>query len=279
VKKFLCFGLLFLLSLPSHASVVRMVTSVGVIDVKLYDESAPVTVQNFLGYVNRGDYNNTVIHRKVDNFIVQGGGYYINATTGMTQINTQPAIVNEYNDAQPNQRGTIAMAKVSGNPDSATSQWFFNVVDNSQVLGASNNAGYTVFGEVIGLGMKTVDAIAGLPLINIGDFSELPYAGMSLSGETTLVSIRSVKVLATESLPDAERLFNYMEQQYAKLFAPVGSETGVFEEYEYRYYPGTNSYLGHKDGRVYYLGPASGQQITDIGSYDDMLSQALAAGY
>lgn len=277
---FLIFIYTTLLFSSANSSVVRMITSLGIIDIELYEDEAPTTVANFLHYVNQGDYDNTVIHRRVSNFIVQGGGYNIDSVTGsLTHIATVEPIINEYSSAIPNERGTIAMAKIAGDPDSATSQWFFNVIDNNEMLGAENNGGFTVFGKVLGKGMEIVDAIESLPIVNLGILNELPYVRMLDSGDITTVSIRSVKLLATEDALDIDRLFNYLEQNSPELFAPAGSSTGLYEGYNFRYYSGTQSYLGTKDGRVYYLGPASNNQISDIGSYEELLNYALASGY
>lgn len=137
---------------PSVASgeiIVRMETDLGDIHVELDDLRAPVTVANFMHYVRDGDYENTFIHRSVTYpYIIQGGGYsYENGS--YARVPADPAIVNEYGDDRPNSRGTIAMARLS-NPNSATSEWFFNVGDNSATLGPTNTGGYAVFGRVLG---------------------------------------------------------------------------------------------------------------------------------
>ncbi|MBI5462648.1 MAG: peptidylprolyl isomerase [Gammaproteobacteria bacterium] len=169
--------------------VVRMVTNLGDIDVELYDEAAPITVANFLNYVRDGDYNNTFIHRSIPGFIIQGGGYSI-SNGSVVRVPTDPPIVNEYDPSRSNIRGTIAMAKLpatdgfgnpipGGGPDSATSEWFFNLADNSANLDFQNG-GYTVFGQVIGDGMSVVDAIAALTTVDCGSaFTDLPLIGLT----------------------------------------------------------------------------------------------------
>lgn len=135
------------------------------------------TAENFLYYINNGLYNNSIIHRSVDNFVVQGGGYQIASTDGdpPTAIKTKETIANEPGNS--NQRGTLAMAKLGGDPDSATSQWFINTNDNSSNLD-NQNGGFTVFGKVVGTGMELVDLIAQADVINASAldpaFAELP---------------------------------------------------------------------------------------------------------
>lgn len=179
-----CAVLASILSSPLLAAntVVRMETTLGGIDIELYDNQAPITVANFLAYAGRGDYtNNGFIHRNVPGFILQGGGYiYGNSPLGIfvTRIPVlDPPIQNEFDASRSNIRGTIAMAKIDpskpgGGPNSATSEWFFNLGDNG---GSPNtnppgldyqNGGFTVFGRVLGNGMTVVDAIANLPIWN-----------------------------------------------------------------------------------------------------------------
>jgi cyclophilin family peptidyl-prolyl cis-trans isomerase len=155
----------------AFASNVTMQTPFGPVEIELYDEATPQTVANFLKYVNKGAYVNSFIHRSVLDFVVQGGGYtYVGP--GAEPIPTDAPVKNE--PGLPNVRGTIAMAKQPGDPDSATSQWFFNLEDNSSELDATNG-GYTVFGQVTGDGMKVIDRIADLTVYNAGGpFAELP---------------------------------------------------------------------------------------------------------
>ena len=170
------------------ATIVRMEitygTNQGTIDIELYDDQAPITVANFLAYAGRGDYNNNgFIHRSVPGFIVQGGGYIYGEAPppfGVFVIRIpilDPPIQNEFSASRSNIRGTIAMAKLSGDPNSATSEWFFNLADNSANLD-NQNGGFTVFGRVLGNGMTVVDAIASLPIWNAtsinGALGELP---------------------------------------------------------------------------------------------------------
>lgn len=177
-----CAVLASALSSPLFAAntIVRMETNLGGFNVELYDSAVSLTVTNFLKYANRGDYNNTVIHRSAVAgdppvpFVIQGGGYRCCLFGTLYQFPTDPPIQNQFDPSRSNVRGTIAMAK-SADPDSATSQWFINLGDNSAALDdINNNGGYTVFGRVLDPGMEVVDAIAGLPIVPIPGFPELP---------------------------------------------------------------------------------------------------------
>ncbi len=132
-------------------------TSKGDIRVQLDEENTPITAKNFLNYMEKGFYNDTIFHRVIDGFMIQGGGM----TSDMSQKSTDAQIKNEGKNAKPNKRGTLAMARTS-DPHSASSQFFINLVDNSFLNFKAENAqgfGYCVFGEVID-GMDVVDAIA-----------------------------------------------------------------------------------------------------------------------
>ncbi|KTD22056.1 peptidyl-prolyl cis-trans isomerase B (cyclophilin B) [Legionella lansingensis] len=131
-------------------------TSKGDIRLQLDEENTPTTAQNFLSYARSGFYNDTIFHRVIDGFMIQGGGL----TSDMMQKPTQAAIQNEAKHAKPNKRGTIAMARTM-DPHSATSQFFINVADNAFLNFTGEHAqgyGYCVFGEVVE-GMDVVDAI------------------------------------------------------------------------------------------------------------------------
>ncbi len=217
IKKFFC-GVIPLLLLASPVTfaagtVVRMQTSLGAIDIQLYDADAPNTVVNFLSYVNSGAYTGSLIHRSVPGFIIQGGGYGWNNTLGgWAAIAANSPVVNEYSKTRSNLRGTIAMAKLGGNPDSATNQWFFNLADNSANLD-TQNGGFTVFGKVIGNGMQVVDAIAALPVnpsvlaSPLDAIPEIPQANNSYS----LVVVSSV-TLAPQAATGWNLLGNSLDQ-------------------------------------------------------------------
>ncbi len=149
-----------LLAQGANATIVQFQTVLGPFEVNLYDESTPETVANFLAYVNAGAYDNVVFHRAVSGFVAQGGGFAYEGTGQLASVVQNPPVVNE--PVFSNVRGTIAMAKLPNNPNSATNQWFFNIGDNSANLDVQNG-GFTVFGEVIGDGMDVLDAINALP--------------------------------------------------------------------------------------------------------------------
>lgn len=157
-------------------SVTRFTSSLGTFDVELLDTAAPITVANFKSYFSR--YTNSIIHRSPSDFVIQGGGFTANNGT-VTAVTTDAAITNEFNSANSNVRGTLSLALLGGQPNSGTSGWFINVVDNSFL----NSAQHTVFGRVIGTGMDIVDAINSIPIFNLnpqlngGAFGELPLIG------------------------------------------------------------------------------------------------------
>jgi cyclophilin family peptidyl-prolyl cis-trans isomerase len=145
---------------------VRMITNLGNIDVVLFEDITPMTVANFRSYINAGKYANTLIHRSVRGFVIQGGGYFLDEST-IYAVEKNAPIVNEFHLS--NLRGTIAMAKLAENPDSATSEWFFNLADNSENLD-SQNGGFTVFGRVTDQSLAVIDAIAALTAYNASTY-------------------------------------------------------------------------------------------------------------
>jgi peptidyl-prolyl cis-trans isomerase A (cyclophilin A) len=171
----------------------------GTVQVDLFDDLTPATVTNFLSYANSGAFTNTIIHRSVANFVIQGGGF----NTQFGAITTSPPIALEYSRA--NTRGTIAMARTT-DPNSATRQWFFNTVDNTGSLGPGlNGPGYAVFGWVL-TGMSAVDNIAALPTFAFASpFAELPlrnYTQTDFNNHTNptsnnQVTLSSITVVGT----------------------------------------------------------------------------------
>ena len=143
-------------------------TSEGDITVQLFADKSPVTVANFLAYVDSGFYNGTIFHRVIPEFMIQGGGY----GPDMKEKPTREPIANESGNGLHNTRGTLAMARTN-NPDSATSQFFINQRSNLRLDGEEGHAGYTVFGEVI-QGMDIVDFIATAPTGTVAGNSDVP---------------------------------------------------------------------------------------------------------
>ncbi|MBI6954529.1 peptidyl-prolyl cis-trans isomerase A (cyclophilin A) [Pseudomonas sp. TE6288] len=135
---------------------VELVTSFGKIEIELNAEKAPISTKNFLQYVDSGFYNNTIFHRVIPGFMVQGGGF----TEQMVQKPTKDPIRNEASNGLQNTRGTLSMARTS-DPNSATSQFFINVADND-FLNPGRDRGYAVFGKVT-KGMEVVDQIVNSP--------------------------------------------------------------------------------------------------------------------
>lgn len=180
-------------------TIVRFSTSVGDFSMELLDDVAPVTVQNFLNYVVRGDYNQTLVHRVEDNFVAQMGGYRFEPFVGPIDVPSDPPIPNEFNVS--NTRGTVAMAKIDGNPNSATNQWFINLRDNSDNLD-DNNGGFTVFGTVLGDGMNIVDIMDILPFVDLGNKApRAPFITESYSSPLDFVYINAEIVDRFSSAP------------------------------------------------------------------------------
>ena len=185
-----------LTGVPAQATIVQFETNMGNFEVNLYDNATPQTVANFLQYVNGGDYTQNIMHRSIPGFILQGGGFKYQSSWPVTAIEANAPVINE--PTYSNVRGTIAMAKLGSNPDSATSQWFFNLADNSLNLDRQNS-GFTVFGEVTDDGMAIIDQIAALDRFNFGGaLTDLPLQNFTSNGDpddTNLIIIQSIQVI------------------------------------------------------------------------------------
>ncbi|MFO1449970.1 MAG: peptidylprolyl isomerase [Opitutaceae bacterium] len=174
--------------------VVQVATAYGRFNIELLADDAPLTVANFLGYVNAGSYNNALIHRSVPGFVIQTGGFI--ATSPVGNIASGPMVKNEFK--RSNIRGTLAMAKLGSGPDTATNQWFVNLANNAANLD-NQNGGFTVFARVLGTGMVVADAIAALPIYNFGSpFDSLPLRNYNSANQPVVanfIALTSVRVV------------------------------------------------------------------------------------
>jgi peptidyl-prolyl cis-trans isomerase B (cyclophilin B) len=162
------------------ATKVVMETSLGNMTIELDGDKAPVTVSNFLAYVDDKFYDGTIFHRVISNFMVQGGGF----EPGMRQKKTKPTIANESSNGLANKRGTLAMARTSA-PNSATSQFFINVTDNAFLdrTQSQDGVGYCVFGRVTE-GLDVLDKIKAVPTGSRGGHGDVP------TKDVVIVSVR-----------------------------------------------------------------------------------------
>jgi len=153
---------------------ITIMTNHGDIVVELFEEAAPISTDNFRQYVNDGFYADTVFHRVIPNFMIQGGGM----TADMNRKKTGAAIKNEAANGEKNLRGTLAMAR-TGEVDSATAQFFINLSDNSFLDHSGRDYGYAVFGRVTD-GMHVVDAIAGVDTGSVHGHQDVPLEPVTI---------------------------------------------------------------------------------------------------
>ncbi len=240
-------------------SVVRLTNNIGSdIYAELFDaagperdRTTPATVANFLAYVDAGRYTDSAIHRSVQGFVVQGGGFTV-TDDPMNLFDPIPQFAPVINEpGNTNVRGTIAMAKLGGDPNSATNQFFFNLGDNSANLD-NQNGGFTVFGRVLGDGMTVVDTIAGLPRFNFGSpFDELPtiglddpadlarenvvtITGVTRVGELVFTAMSSDPSVATATVgPDGNLSIAYAAEAVGEATITVRA-TSVFDPTDFR---------------------------------------------
>jgi len=174
--------------------IAQVETTLGRFNIELLAEDAPLSVANFLGYVNSGAYTNALFHRSVPGFIIQTGGF--KGTLPIADIAAGPSVRNEFK--RSNTRGTLAMAKLGSGPDTATNQWFVNLANNSANLD-NQNGGFTVFARVLGTGMLIPDAIATIAIFNAGSpFDSLPLRNFSSGGTVAVANfivVNSVRVI------------------------------------------------------------------------------------
>jgi len=149
-------------------------TNHGDITAELFDEKAPVTCENFRQYITDGFFTDTIFHRVIPNFMIQGGGF----DADMKQKSTRDPIKNEADNGEGNRRGTFAMARTM-DVNSATAQFFINISDNDFLNHGGRDFGYAVFGEVTE-GMDVVDAIAGVATGNVGGHGDVPLETVTI---------------------------------------------------------------------------------------------------
>jgi peptidyl-prolyl cis-trans isomerase A (cyclophilin A) len=159
----------------TNAEVAVLETSMGTIEIELFRDKAPITVENFVGYVKDGSYDRTVFHRVMSDFMIQGGGFLANGT----QKPTKQPIKLESRNGISNTRGTVAMARTMI-PDSATNQFFISVTDNPFLDYSAKSDGYAVFGKVTS-GMDVVDMIRAVPTETRGQFENWPKQDVTIT--------------------------------------------------------------------------------------------------
>ncbi|MBU2871775.1 peptidylprolyl isomerase [Colwellia sp. E2M01] len=205
------------LTLPhlANATIVEFQTSQGNFQVNLFDQTTPKTVENFLSYVNDGYYTDTVVHRVATDFVVQAGGYEFEGAWPLTRLTPMAPVINE--PIYSNVTGTIAMAKLGGDVNSASDQWFFNLADNSDNLDFQNG-GFTVFGQVIDDpdnaedGMAIVNKIAELRLCTYDTLVGIPMvvnedqvcSDMQTPGVENFVVIEQITIVDSSAVTDSE---------------------------------------------------------------------------
>jgi cyclophilin family peptidyl-prolyl cis-trans isomerase len=180
----LCFVVVGVLSVGGARAAnptVVMETSAGTVKIELFEDKAPVTVKNFLAYVEDKHYDGVIFHRVIEDFMIQGGGF----EPGMKEKKTKDPIKNESANGVSNEKYTIAMARTS-DPDSATAQFFINVKDNKFLDGSATKAGYAVFGKVVE-GMDVVDKIKGVRTGTKAGHKDVP------NEDVVIKSVRLVK--------------------------------------------------------------------------------------
>lgn len=185
----------------AQATIVQFQTVMGDFQVNLYDKATPKTVANFLAYVTSDAYKNTIVHRSVPGFVIQGGGFQYPNKSPLVVIPQKPTVINE--PLYANRRGTIAMAKLQSQPDSASNQWFFNLSDNNRgVLDSQEGGpGFTVFGEVMGNGMAIIDAMAGLRIFDLGlALNTIPLRNYTSADVTSGVAITDSHLVLIQNI-------------------------------------------------------------------------------
>jgi cyclophilin family peptidyl-prolyl cis-trans isomerase len=194
-------------------SLVRFTTPAGDIDLELFDQQTPLTVENFLQYVTSGSYANTIFHRLVPNSFIQGGGFELVAGTpsSLNPIVVSPAVPSELGIS--NLLGTIGMFRPPGQPNGATSQFYFNLADNANgpLISDTNDGGFTAFGQLRGNGLSIIQGFGALtPQDRGGEFDQIPLQNYpappdgSFPGDTTAANYALINGIEIVRQRDAE---------------------------------------------------------------------------
>lgn len=193
---------------------VKIETTLGDIVLELNAEKAPISVLNFIQYADAKFYDGTIFHRVMSNFMIQGGGF---TTTEKKTAGMRGGIKNEWKNGLKNTRGTVSMARLGGQPDSGTNQFFINVVDNASLDKARDGAAYAVFGKVVE-GMDTVDKIRNTP---VQSHAVIPGGKVPVEP----VVIKSVKVMGDFDRKKLENQVNKVEDQVKNAEKTAQAET------------------------------------------------------
>ncbi len=242
-----------------------METNVGTFCMELFPQAAPNTVANFLHYVDDGDYTDSMIHRSVPGFVVQGGGYTVFSNLIGT-MTVDPPVINEYN--QSNLRGTVAMARVGGQVNSATSQWFINLANNTGL--DTVDGGFTVFARVV-TGMEVVDSIAALTRFNLtgalgSAFGEVPSTAMAGTTQLSVNElIRVQRAYRTETHPGLLPYQCSLTSPNDTLTEFCGSTVTFPVLVSGVLYEGTLQYIPGRTGLVFSVDKTKLKVLTDTG--------------
>ena len=251
--------------LSSRATEVVINTAFGLIEVDLTENATPLTVANFMGYVRDGAYDKNLIHRSVPTFIFQSGSYVVTGEGQIADVETGPPVRNEFGAS--NVRGTIAMAKLGGNPDSATSGWFINLADNSTILD-DQNGGFTVFGRVREADYDVLDAIEAVQTWRFAPpFSEIPLRNFNGGGQA--VTADNFLLVSISELSDFDINAGLNDAWYNQETDGQGFFINVFPEIGQLFISWFTFEDGTTDtGLVPNLGAASHRWFTASGPFD-----------
>ena len=226
---------LFLVPSAFAAQYAVVDTSDGPFIIELDDQKAPISVKNFEQYAKDGFYTNTVFHRVMPGFMIQGGGFdhHGNYPNGLhnkgSHQELRPPIANEWQNGLKNMRGTVAMARLGGQADSATTQFFINLENNAFLDQPRDGAGYAVFGKVIA-GMDVVDRIAQVPTARLAGMADVPTREVRINSVRILSKDEAMKVAAEAKMKAAEARVEMASAAVAKAQAELEAATKACEE-------------------------------------------------